>query len=473
MIPITKWAGSRLGYYVDRTWDGGKWVKGWAPIRLAPYHAAILEHIFTPHNGAYRYDTVCWAEPAKSGKSAIAGLVAQYAGLHIGQNSAIILASNKQSQAQSIMFRSLTDSVTHNPYLRIEPNRYELTFPTTGNTVSAIPSNSAGAAGQRFVLCCFDELWAYVYQDSERLWAEHKADPTRDLSLKFACGYAGYDQESALWQGLLEDGIKGDPIPELEHIQNEGGDPACFAKGRQFTFWSHVCRQGWQTPEWLDAQRASLRPAEYARMIECRFAQGIGNFCDPEVWAACIDPDHRPLEPGSPQAVHVGLDLAVSADGDDAALCGVYHEKGRVKLAFHKLWKGRDRSSKLQLGQTVKPYLLQLARDYRVQAVYADPWQAHLLLEELRNAGLICVEIPQNHASRGPRDTQLLELVNTGALCLYDHPEVRSAASGAVVKELGNGMIFLGKRSRLKIDLLVSLANCASEARYRRGWVLA
>lgn len=470
MKDIVDWAQSKFGFYVDRSYSRGRWVLTPGPIKLAEYHQRILRHIFTPDEvGRWPYDTVAWCEPAKSGKSAIAGLVAEYVALHGDGNSSIVMASNKQDQAASLMFKSLTDSIGLNPHLpKVAPGRLSVTF-RNGTEVKAIASNSKGEAGARFSLALFDELWAYVYQDSERLWAEFKTDPTRLNSLKFAIGYAGYVGESVLWEEQLNIGLKGQPVKDLLDIDNGHEGPACWANGRHFTFWSHIPRQPWQTDGWLASQQASLRPAEYARMIECYFAEGTGNFCEPEAWAALISPDHHPLPAGDPRPVYVGLDVATSAGGDDCALVGLYPDEGRVKVAFHMVWSGKDRKARLKLKETVFPYLVRARADYNLQGVWFDPYQALSLAEDLRAAGIRCVEVPQTHSSRGPRDTGLLDMVNARQLVLYEHKDFTALGSKASAKELGNGLIFLKKASgRSKIDLLIALSNTASEALYKR-----
>lgn len=468
-IDIVEWAGSQYGFYVDRHYEAGRWVLQPGPIQLADYHARILRHIFTPDEaGRWPYDVIGWCEPAKSGKSAIAGLVAEYVALHGEQNSTIILASNKIDQAASLMFKSLTDSIEFNPHLRSEPGKYEVTF-RNGNTVRAIPSNSKGEAGARFSLALFDELWAYVYQDATRLWTEFKTDPTRLNSLKFAIGYGGYVGEGELWQSLLETGIKGEPIEELADIVNEDGSPTCYANGRQFTFWSHTPRQPWQTTEWIEGQRKSLRPAEYLRMIETIFAEGVGDFCEPEAWEALITSDHTPLLPGDKRPLYLGLDVATSPKGDDCALAGVYAESNLVKLGLHKVWKGKERTSRLKLKSTVYPYILKVKEDYNLQGVWFDPFQALSLAEDLRSAGVRCIEVPQTHSTRGPKDTALLDMVNGRQLMLYPHADLTNLASKAHAKELGNGLIFLKKASgRSKIDLLIALSNVANEPIYNQ-----
>ena len=64
-------------------------------------------------------------------------------------------------------------------------------------------------------------------------------------------------------------------------------------------------------------------------MIKTIFAEGQGDFCEPEAWAGLHQPRSQPLLPGDKtRRVYVGLDLATSAKGDDCALVGVYPDNG-------------------------------------------------------------------------------------------------------------------------------------------------
>jgi hypothetical protein len=468
MRDIVEWAQSEYGFYVDRHWGLRGWELVDAPIVLADYHAAILRHVFTPNRrGRLPYDVVAWCEPAKGGKSAIAGLCAEYMALHADGD--VVLASNKRNQAASLQFASAADSITLNPHLpNVDPSKYEIGF-RNGNKIKAIASNARGEAGARFSLAIFDELWGYVHTDAMRLWSEFKTDPTRLNSVKLAIGYAGYT-ESELWLEQLEKGLKGVPAEGLEWIVNDDGNPACWRNGRHFTFWSHVCRQPWQTDAWIASQKKSLRAAEYRRMILTQFVEGEGNFLSPDAWEALIDPEHEPLNPGNREVpVYVGLDIATKPGGDDCACVGVYPQGGKVKLAFHKIWKGgKERKHRLRLSETVQPYLLEQATFYKLAGVWFDPYQALKLTDDLRARGLRCFEVSQTHATRGPKDTALYEMAVNKELVLYDHPEIRQAAAGANARELGNGLIFLQKAGRGTIDFLIALSNCADEARQRQ-----
>ena len=133
---------------------------------------------------------------------------------------------------------------------------------------------------------------------------------------------------------------------------------------------------------------------------------------------------------------------------------------------WHRVWRGgRNRRVPLKLSETVEPFLIEKARQYEILGVYFDPYQALQLTDNLTRAGLWCVEVPQTHSTRGPKDTALFEMASNGTLVLYDDPELRAMASAASAKELGNGQLFITKGGRGKIDLLIALSNCALDAR--------
>lgn len=462
MADIVEWAGSNFGFYVDRHYIGGRWILQPGPIRLADYHARILAHIFTPDEaGRLPYDTVAWCEPAKSGKSAIAGLVGEFVALHGEQNSAILMASNKQDQAASLMFKSLTDSIEFNPHLRVEPNKYEVGF-RNGNTVRAIPSNSRGEAGARFSLALFDELWAYVYQDATRLWTEFKTDPTRLNSLKFAVGYAGYAGESELWQNLLETGLEGQPIEELSDITNEDGSLCCFANGRQFTFWSHTPRQPWQTSEWLASQRKSLRDSEFRRMIKTEFVDATSAFLSEEQISWLVCPELQPLKPGIGSsrasgvvALRVGdwqaladleyeqtygisplvvaLDVATKKDTCALASCYWDYAEKRIRLGWHRVWYPPVALS------TVEDEIVSLSHMFNIEMLLFDPYQALYLSERLREKGINTVEFTQNLSNLKQAAEIFMSVISGGLFQIYDDDEVATFLQNLRTKEVIDG----------------------------------
>jgi hypothetical protein len=461
MTNIVEWAQSDFGFYVDRRWDAdaGGWVLERAPIRLAQYHADILAHCFTPNAaGRLPYSTIAWCEPAKSGKSAIAGLVAEYAGLHFDGD--VILASNKQRQAASLMFRSMTDSISANPHLpNIEPGKFVVEF-SNGNVAKAIASSSRSEAGARFSLACFDELWGYFYTDARRLWAEFKTDPTRLVSMKFAIGYAGYTGESDLWHDLLQSGLAGEPVPELAHIGNGRGEPACWRNGHTFVFWSHECKQPWQTVEWIEEQQRALRPAQFARMILTDFAENEGEFVAIAAFDALIDPECRPVTPGDMRPLWLGADAATRKDHIALVGCTWNSRAGRVELAYVREWRPKllpVLAGGVDLDETIGAEVLRLHRQNNVRGVFADPWQMASLINRWQKAGVRVHGFPQT-GHRVRADQALYDAITSGTLTTFASPALREAIRRAAAKETVRGLR-LTKRPGDDLAVALSMAH--------------
>ena len=120
---IDEWAESRFGYYTDRRWEGGRWRKEKAPIRLADHHKRILAHAFRLRDdGTLSYDTIAWCESAKSGKTTLNALIHEWFALHVDAPAEQFVVANKQDQAMSRAYRALCQSVAWNPHLRVDSN---------------------------------------------------------------------------------------------------------------------------------------------------------------------------------------------------------------------------------------------------------------------------------------------------------------------------------------------------------------
>lgn len=459
MTDIVSWAESKFGFYTDRHYHAGQWHLEPGPIRLASYHADLLRHIFTPdESGRLPYDTVAWCEPAKSGKSAVAGLVAEYMALHGEQNSTIAMAGNKRNQAASLMYQSLVDSIEYNPHLpKIEPGRLSVRF-RNGCEVKAIASNSRGEAGSRFALALFDELWGYIHEDAIRLWAEFKTDPTRLNSVKMAVGYAGYTGESELWEELLLTGLKGEPVKELAHIKNADGEPACWRNGRTFVFWSHVCRQPWQTDAWVEEQARTLRPAEFRRMIQTEFVPiSESSFVEPEWWEACYDPAVT-LKPGDKTPIVLALDLAMgSVGGDSIALVGV-SRWGTTDYAvkYNKIWDSPG--TRFDFDATAGTALDWLLMNNSVLQVAYDPYQALHFMSQFQGRAWL-KEFSQS-GERSLSDKMLYDVILSRRLHHNGDPALTKHVLNAGAKSTGEAdkLRIVKVHPRKKIDGCVALS---------------
>lgn len=444
---VTRWAESRFGWLLE---DG-------TPIKFSAWQRAILAAMLK-----HQPETVFVSTVKKTGKTTLTALVLCFRWLTIP--SVHFAVANDLQQAGELQFNIIKAMLERHPILNehTKINRSEIVFLPTGSRIVSLPYDAAGAAGANFATVSFSELWGYRYEEGTRLYEELTPIPLVDC-LRLVDSYAGFNGESELLQRIWDRGLVGLPVGDVWPLYLTGRQLSFIYQGEQAQV---DCWRGTDAERsaYYVEQRATLRPNTYRRLHLNEWTEGEGDFIDPEHWKSLVDPAHKPLPPNSPQQVYVGMDLATAPGGDNCALVGVYYEDSRLKIAWHKQWLGTDRRERLPLKQTVYPYLVRQAQNYRIAGVWFDPFQAYALTEDLKAAGIRCYPVSQTHASRGPKDTRLYELATHKQLILYDHPELASMAGGASAKELPSGLIFLKKGGRQKIDLLVALANVADEA---------
>jgi hypothetical protein len=455
------------------TWAEGP--HGWIgldgdPISLTDWQRAVLGSWWTHRD---EVTTLGISNIKKSGKTFLDAVLLAWRWLALpGLHFSI---ANDLDQSTGRQFSEIAEMVKRNPFLQknVRATAKILEFTPTGSVLQALAGDATGNAGANHLTVSHTEAWGIIYEQDIRNWEELTNPPGKFYglpTLRICDSYAGWLGESETWHNLVDRGLIGDRASDEWPIYKVDGLMLFHTEGKEA---QKRCFRG--TPEeaaiYYRDQKTTLRENSYKRLHENFRTVNLGNFIDQEDWESLIDPEHKPLQPGAEFPVFVGLDLALSAGGDDCALIGVYPEDGKAKIAFHKIWKGRERSEKLKLSDTVEPFLLQLNKSYKLQGIWFDPWQSVHLVEGLRDAGLYCHEVPQTHGSRGPKDTALYEMAVNGELVLYDHPDLKLATAGASAKELPNNQIFLQKAGgRLKIDLLVALSNCANEARDYVPW---
>ena len=100
--------------------------------------------------------------------------------------------------------------------------------------------------------------------------------PMRKISLRLVTTYAGFEGESELLEKLYKRGLGQPQI-----------GPDLYAGNGLLMFWSHTPVAPWQDEAWIEGQRIALRPHQFLRMIENRFAHSEEMFIDPAWWDAC------------------------------------------------------------------------------------------------------------------------------------------------------------------------------------------
>jgi hypothetical protein len=223
------------------------------PFTLLPEEVVFLREAFalTP-DGRLAHPELVYSAIKKSSKTAFAAMIVLYVVVAlVGRNAEAYCVANDLEQAQGRVFAAICRIIEASPLLKhsakITGSKVE--FVSTGATITAIAADYAGAAGSNAHIVVFDELWAYVSEWSMRLWDEIPPPPTRKIACRLVVTYAGFEGESTLLEGLYNRGIAGEEIA-----------PRLFRSPGLLMAWHQGPIAPWQTPEWLEQMRVTLRP---------------------------------------------------------------------------------------------------------------------------------------------------------------------------------------------------------------------
>jgi phage terminase large subunit-like protein len=428
------------------------------PWRLQAHQRAVLAQAFAfDKAGRLPYDTIVYSAPKKSGKTTInAALTLWWAYTQESPNELLIVA-NDFEQAQGRVFASLVRLVQANPALArsatITTKQISLSNRTT---ITVLASEYAGAAGSNHGLTSWDELWGYTSESSRRLWEELTPVPTRRNSLRFITTYAGWEGESELLWELYKLGVGPDEHPDGQGERFSPKLPIyANREARLLVYWDHDPRLPWQSPDYYETQRRTLRPATYQRLHENRWTSAESTFVTPELWDPCVDRDARPLLPTEDHLLFVGVDA--STKHDSSAVVAVIRDGERLRLACHRIWRPSP-DHPLDLEATIEQYLRDLHARYRVKAILCDPYQLHRSITTLQAAGLPIREFPQTMANTTQMGQVLFDLLKGKNLCLYPAEDLRAQALATVAIESGRGFRIAKDKAAKKIDAIVALA---------------
>lgn len=448
-----------------------KWVEhfillpGGKPINLQPHQVRILDHVFMPgENGKFPYTTIIYSAPKKSGKTAIEAIVMAYFGFNIEAPNEILTAANKKDQAAGKAFKEMKGFINRNPVLKSEVSRQsdERMELKNGTALWAIPNDGpAGEAGSNHGLTVWDELWGYASERDRLLYEELTPVPTRLNSIRFIGTYAGYEGQKSVLEDLYHEIFDKDENLKEGVTRPLGEDLPCYALGDLFVYWDHEPRMPWQTPEYYESQRRSLRINTYLRLHENRWVSNESGLFDMEKWDLCVDPGHRPPLPDKNIQLYVAADA--STKKDRSAIVSVYREDGLIKLGPKKFWQP-SKKNPMDLEKTMEAFLLDLHEHYTLITVRYDPYQFHRSAMTLKGKGLPMEEYPQVVSNLTDMGQNIFDLVEYRRLVLYPDKELRYEASCAVAKETERGIQITKTKSSHKIDSIVALAMAALPA---------
>jgi len=416
------------------------------PVRLEAWQKSqIFEPLFSLNDkGLRKYSLAIVGLPKKNSKSTMASMVANYFLFQDEDFGEILLTANSKEQSSWVILDKLKKSLQMNPKQLSRVKIYEdaIEVLKTGTVARVIAPNYKTSSGTNHNLVVWDELWAMQLDNDRRFWDELTTVPTRKNPLSLVVSYAGFDEDSLLFDLYKKGLAKTDK--------------------EMFFFWSNQNLASWVTKEYLTSQRERLRPNTYLRLHENRWTSSESAFVSPEMWDACVLDQLTPIMPGFEGALSVGVDIGYSHDS--SAVTAVYrNEEGKIVLALHKCWIP-SKTVKLDIEETVERYLKELYKLYTIESINYDPYQFHRSGVSLKKEGLPMCEYAQSQSNLVECGENLYSLIKGRNLIAYKDSEVRSHILKSIAQESSRGFRLVKSRQADRIDLAVSLAMACVKA---------
>jgi len=422
------------------------------PFVLLDAERRFLGHAFTiGPDGRLLYSELIYACPKKSGKTTFAAIFVMTILVLFGDAyPEAICAANDYEQSVGRVFAAIKRIVECSPLLRAGAKIIADKITLAGGAViTAIPSNYASAAGANAVIVVFDELWAYANERLRRLFDELVPPPTRPIACRLTVTYAGFRGESALLEELYQRGLK------QSHLATN-----LYAGEGMLMFWSHDPVAPWQTAAWIADMRRSLRPVQFARMIENRFVDVESSFIDMVLWDECTDACIGHMVADRTVPIWVGVDASVTHDSTALAAVTWCKDQQQVRLVTHRIFRPSP-NREIDFAVDVEQTLRDLNRRFALRAVWYDPFQMAASSQRLLREGVPMKEYPQTIGNLTAMGENLFQLIKGRNLLVYPDEEIRLAVSRAIAVEGSRGWKIAKDKQSHQIDIVIAMGMAA------------
>lgn len=228
-----------------------------------PFQEEILNLAFAfDENGRLPYDTVIYSCPKKSGKTTLNAALTLWWAITQESPNELLVVANDLEQSLARTYRSMESLIEYNPELKAKcAVQTKIIYLESGSIITAISSDYKGASGSNHGWVSYEEIWAVTRENGRRLFEELTSVPTRKNSVKFIATYSGFEGESELLMDLCKQAVGKDKHPEGQGERIHPDLPIyANREARIFCYWDHEARMPWQTQEYYDSQRRTLRP---------------------------------------------------------------------------------------------------------------------------------------------------------------------------------------------------------------------
>lgn len=487
-------------------------------VTLAPHQKCILRMAFkrNEYSGHLPYRAIIYSSIKKSGKSAIAAMVARWMAETQTRYSEIFAIGNDLTQARDRSFREVRESLetdpAYNRQKKIIPGKWNLSSALTmtnlenGTQVKAISVDAKGEAGGKPAMTIWTELWGFEYDDALRFWVEMTPVPTIPDSFRFVETYAGFDGESMLLYDLYQLGLKGRqmtahdmamagksdaPGESYEELlfafKETNGDPKALVPvwineaSTLFMYWDsgeNARRMPWQMGRdgaaYYRSEEAILPPNEFRRLHFNEWVSAESQFVPIETWDMCYDETIPPLMPGDKTPVVLAVDAATTHDCF-AVVAITRHPKNHEEVAVRaaRKWDPADEGGYVTYADP-ENFIRECCKLYNVIQVTYDAYQLVDMMQRLTREGIAWCEPFSQAQERLRGDRQLYDLIIHRRLAHREDPAGGRAiirehllnANSKLQKDQDSTMRIVKKTSNRKIDLAVAMAMGAARCLY-------
>lgn len=448
------------------------------PFILQPWQAEkIIGPVFGEVNEqGHRRVRLCFVEiPRKNGKSETAAGIALKLTLADNEPSAETYSAAADREQAAIVYDVAAQMVRQHPSLRarckITDSRRNIAVPKTASRYRVVSADGGRQHGLNPSGVIFDEVHT---QRRRALWdAMTMGSDTRVQPLTFAITTAGVPDDAPVWWDLHEyarqvrEGIFKDDTFLSVHFGAEVGDdyddPAVWQKANPAlgTFLDfEKFKANWQ--------RAKRIPGEWNEWLRYRLnvpTQQADRWLSIAQWDECgVSVDWASF---GTKTCFAGLDLSTRRDVT-ALVLAFPSSDGRIYYKSHfwlpevnlpqrlQPW-ARDRLIELTPGNAVdfafvRARIAELAKQYRIEAIGFDPWNAAQLATELSGDGMNMIEWRFGLRTMSGPSKEFESAIAEGSLRHDKNPVLRWMADCVSTRSDASGNIIPVKPDRLKSE---------------------
>jgi hypothetical protein len=174
----------------------------------------------------------------------------------------------------------------------------------------------------------------------------------------------------------------------------------------------------WQDAGELESERRRLPHSLWRRLFKCEWAAADDAIADSAAVAACVRHD-GPLPPKPDTGYVISFDLSTSHDHTAVVVAHAADRDGRRVIVTDRIEAWVPRGGQVDLAD-VESWIKQASKDYNNAQVIGDPYQAALMVQRLRDAGLRVKPVTFSAGSNSRRAQMLMRLIRDRDLDLPD-----------------------------------------------------